>query len=123
MWINPWGLWWDEVKASDDDVDERLTALRERFGSLVGVERAVEDGDFVSIDLSAAIADEEIDSVTGVSYEVGSKNMLEGMDDALLGMAAGVGKTYRMLLEGHADHVMGLDEVRRFVARFLQTTH
>ena len=73
----------DEVKASDDDVEERLTALRERFGCLVGVERAVEDGDFVSIDLSAAIGDEEIDSVTGVSYEVGSKNMLEGLDDAL----------------------------------------
>ena len=78
----------DEVKASDEDVEERLTALRERFGSLVGVERAVEDGDFVSLDLSAVIDGEEIDSVTGVSYEVGSKNMLEGMDEALLGMAA-----------------------------------
>ena len=61
----------DEAQASDADVDERLTALRERFGSLVGVERAVADGDFVSIDLSARIGDEEIESVTGVSYEVG----------------------------------------------------
>ena len=63
----------DEVEASDEDVEERLTALRERFGTLVGVERAVEDGDFVSIDLDAKIGDEEIDSVTGVSYEVGTK--------------------------------------------------
>ena len=75
----------DQVKVSDDDVDEGFAALRERFGSLVGVERAVAEGHFVSIDLSAAIADEEIDSVTGVSYEVGSGNMLNGMDDALLG--------------------------------------
>src|SRR6476660_8891581 len=93
----------DEVKASDDDVDERLTALRERFGSLVGVERAVEDGDFVSIDLSAAIGDEEIDSVTGVSYEVGSKNMLDGLDEALLGMAAGESKNFTAPLAG-GDH-------------------
>src|SRR6478609_680406 len=85
------------------EVDERLTALRERFGSLVGVERAVEDGDFVSIDLSAAIGDEEIDSVTGVSYEVGSKNMLEGLDDALLGMAAGESKNFTAPLAG-GDH-------------------
>ena len=93
----------DEVKASDEDVEERLTALRERFGSLVGVERAVEDGDFVSLDLSAVIDGEEIDSVTGVSYEVGSKNMLEGMDEALLGMAAGETKTFTAPLAG-GDH-------------------
>jgi trigger factor len=93
----------DVVAASDEDVDERLTALRERFGSLVGVERAVEDGDFVSLDLAAAIADEEIDSVTGVSYEVGSKNMLEGLDEALVGMTAGETKTFTAPLAG-GDH-------------------
>ena len=93
----------DEVKASDEDVEERLTALRERFGSLVGVERAVEDGDFVSLDLSAVIDGEEIDSVTGVSYEVGSKNMLEGMDEALLGMSAGETRSFTAPLAG-GDH-------------------
>ncbi len=90
----------DEVQASDEDIEERLTGLRERFGSLVGVERAVEDGDFVSIDLTAVIEDEEIDSVSGVSYEVGSKNMLEGMDEALVGMAAGETKTFTAPLAG-----------------------
>ena len=93
----------DEAQASDADVEERLTALRERFGSLVGVERAVADGDFVSIDLSARIGDEEIDSVTGVSYEVGSKNMLEGLDEALVGMAAGETTTFTAPLAG-GDH-------------------
>ena len=66
----------------------------ERFGTLEGVERAVENGDFVSIDLDATIGDEEIDSVTGISYEVGSGNMLDGMDDALVGMTAGETKTF-----------------------------
>ncbi len=93
----------DEVTASEEDIEERLTALRERFGSLVGVERAVEDGDFVSIDLSARIGDEEIDSVTGVSYEVGSNNMLEGLDEALLGMSGGESTTFTAPLAG-GDH-------------------
>jgi trigger factor len=90
----------DAVAASDEDVEERLTTLRQRFGTLKGVERAVENGDFVSVDLRATIAENEIDSVTGVSYEVGSKNMLEGLDDALLGMTAEETKTFTAPLAG-----------------------
>ncbi len=90
----------DTVEASDEDVEERLTALRERFGTLTGVDRAVEDGDHVSLDLTASIEGEEIDSVTGVSYEVGSANMLEGMDDALVGMQAGESKDFQAPLAG-----------------------
>ncbi|MGB7817425.1 MAG: trigger factor [Ornithinibacter sp.] len=90
----------DEVAASEEDIEERMTALRERFGTLVGVERSVEDGDFVSIDLSASIDGEEIDSVSGVSYEVGSKNMLEGMDEALIGLAAEESTTFTAPLAG-----------------------
>lgn len=90
----------EPVEASEEDVEERLTTLRERFGTLVGVERAVEDGDFVSIDLRAEIDGDEIDSVSGVSYEVGSKNMLEGMDEALVGMTAGETRTFTAPLAG-----------------------
>ena len=90
----------DKVELADADIDERLTSLRERFGTLVGVERAVETGDFVSIDLDAKIGDEEIDAVTGISYEVGSGNMLDGMDDALVGMTVGETKTFTAPLAG-----------------------
>ena len=90
----------DKVEVSDEDIDERLTSLRERFGTLVGVDRAVETGDFVSIDLDAKIGDEEIDAVTGISYEVGSGNMLDGMDEALVGMTAGETKTFTAPLAG-----------------------
>ncbi len=93
----------EDAVADEGEIEERLTALRERFGSLVGVERAVEDGDFVSIDLTASIDGEEIDSVTGVSYEVGSGNMLEGMDEALLGLNAGESKDFTAPLAG-GDH-------------------
>jgi trigger factor len=90
----------DVVEATEDDITERLTALQERFGALVGVERAVQDGDFVSIDLSATIGGEEIDAVTGVSYEVGGGNMLPGMDEALIGMSAGGSKDFTAPLAG-----------------------
>ena len=90
----------DEAKASDEDVEARLIALQERFGTLKGVERAVANGDFVSIDLRASIGDDEIDSVTGVSYEVGSGNMLDGLDEALTGMAAEETKEFTAPLAG-----------------------
>ncbi|WP_091757826.1 trigger factor [Pedococcus cremeus] len=90
----------DSVTVADEDIEERLTSLRERFGTLQGVERAVETGDFVSIDLEANIGDEQIDAVTGISYEVGSGNMLDGMDEALVGMSAGETKTFTAPLAG-----------------------
>jgi trigger factor len=90
----------DDLEVSDADVDERLQTLRERFGTLVGVERAVENGDFVSIDISARIEGDEIDSVSGVSYEVGSGQMLQGMDEALLGLQAGEKTTFTAPLAG-----------------------
>ncbi len=93
----------DAAQASEEDVDERLTSLRERFGTLVGVERAAENGDFVSIDLGARIGEEEIDAVSGVSYEVGSGQMLEGLDEALVGMSAGETKEFTAPLAG-GDH-------------------
>ncbi len=93
----------DEVKVEDSDIDDRLDALRARFGTLVGVDRAAADGDFVTIDLTAAIDGEEIDSVKGVSYEVGSGNMLEGLDEALVGMVADETKEFTAPLAG-GDH-------------------
>src|SRR4051812_6887897 len=73
----------DEVQVSDEDVDARLESLRERFGSLSTVDKAAADGDFTTVDISASINGEEIDSATNISYQIGSGNMLPGMDEAL----------------------------------------
>jgi trigger factor len=90
----------DQAEASDEDVEERLTSLRQRFGTLTGIDREAATGDFVSIDLSAAIGDEEIDAVKGVSYEIGSGNMLDGLDEALVGMKAEETKSFTAPLAG-----------------------
>ncbi len=89
--------------AVTEEADSRMNLLRQRFGALVSVDRAAVDGDFVSIDLSAQIDGEEIDSVKGVSYEIGSGNMLPGMDENLTGMQAEETKTFAAPLAG-GDH-------------------
>ncbi|MBK8469083.1 MAG: trigger factor [Actinomycetales bacterium] len=90
----------DAIEVDDADIEERLTTLRQRFGTLKGVERAATAGDFVSIDLTAQIDGAEIDTVSGVSYEVGSANMLEGMDEAITGLSAGDTTTFSAPLAG-----------------------
>jgi trigger factor len=90
----------DDVEVSDEDVEERVTALRQRFGTLVGVDRAAGPGDFVSIDLAADIDGEEIDSVKGVSYEIGTATMIEGLDEALTGLSAGESADFDAPLAG-----------------------
>ena len=90
----------DPLEVTDEDVDAEMQSLRERFGTLVGVERAAATGDSVTIDLTATIDGEQIDDVTGIAYEVGSGNMLEGMDEAIAGMSAGESKTFTSPLAG-----------------------
>ena len=86
-----------EVK--DEDVDKRLEALRQRFGTLVGVDRPAAKGDFANIDLTAEIDGETVDSQEGVSYELGSNTMLDGLDEALDGLSAGEETTFEGTLE------------------------
>ena len=92
----------DDIELSDAEVEEQVQALRERFGTLVDVERAAADGDFVTIDLTAAKDGEAVEGgeVSGMSYKVGRGGMLEGLDEALVGMAAGDDKTFASELVG-----------------------
>ncbi|MDO4665037.1 MAG: trigger factor [Actinomycetaceae bacterium] len=93
----------DNQKVSDDDVENELDQLRGRFASLKTVDRAAEEGDYVSIDMEAKVDGKEIDTVSGISYEVGSGNMMKGMDEALKGMKAGEETTFQTTMVG-GDH-------------------
>ena len=92
----------EDMGVSDDDVDEQVQALRERFGTLTDVERPAADGDFVTIDLVATQNGAPVEGaeVSGMSYRVGRGGMLEGLDDALVGMSAGDEKTFTSQLVG-----------------------
>ncbi|MGW4580969.1 trigger factor [Rhodococcus aetherivorans] len=90
----------DPVEVTDEAVEEQLLSLRQRFGTLTGVERPVQDGDFVSIDLSATVGGEEVPeaSTTGLSHEVGSGQLIDGLDEALVGLSAGESKEFTTTL-------------------------
>jgi trigger factor len=81
----------DPIHVSDEDVDTELQSLRARFGTLTGVERPVAAGDFVSIDLSGKIDGEDVPEAAtkGLSHEVGSGQLVDGLDDAIVGLSAG----------------------------------
>jgi len=92
----------EDVEVADSDVDEQVDALRERFATLSDVERPAADGDFVVLDLKATRDGEVIEGaeVTGMSYKVGRGGMIDGLDEALLGMSAGDEKTFSSELVG-----------------------
>jgi trigger factor len=92
----------DDTLVTPDEVAEYLGNLQERFASLKGVQRPVETDDYVSIDLSASVdgAPVEDAQASGLSYQVGSQSLLDGLDDALAGMSAGESKTFQTELAG-----------------------
>jgi trigger factor len=91
------------AEVSDADVDEQLDALRERFATFTDVERAAADGDAVTLDLSAADADGgpvEGAQAEGLPYTIGSGALLDGLDEAIIGLSAGESTTFGTELVG-----------------------
>ncbi len=90
----------DPIEVGDDEVDTELQNLRARFGTLTGVERAAAEGDFVSIDLSATVDGEDVPEAKteGLSHEIGSGQLIEGLDEAITGLKADESKTFTTTL-------------------------
>jgi trigger factor len=92
----------DPVAISDQEIEDQITALQERFGTLKGVERPAQNDDFVQIDLVATVDGEEVPggSASGISHQVGSGRLLDGLDDALVGMSADEERSFTTQLVG-----------------------
>jgi trigger factor len=92
----------DDATVTENDVDEQLANLRERFAVVTGVDRPAQPGDFVSLELTAARDGEVLDDGTasGLQYEVGSGTMLDGLDEAVTGLTAGESATFHSALVG-----------------------
>ena len=99
----------DDVKVTEADIDEQVQALRTRFGTLTTVEKVVATGDFVTIDLVATKDGAELEGGTAndLSYEVGSASMIDGLDEALIGLSAGGEKSFDTALVGMAEGEKG----------------
>jgi len=75
------------AESTDADVDKALDELRGRFGTLKSLDRPAADGDFLTIDIAASVDGTEVDSASGLSYQVGAGTMLEGLDEAVTGLS------------------------------------
>jgi len=96
----------DPIEVADEEIEAELQGLRARFGTLKGVERSAQTGDFVSIDLSASVDGEDVpDGKTeGLSHEIGSGQLIEGLDEAIVGLSDGESATFttKLLAGEHA---------------------
>ena len=90
----------DDIDVTDAEIDEQVDGLRTRFSTLMAVERPAQQGDFVVLDLSATVAGEAVEELTttDVSYQIGSGDLIEGIDDALVGSAEGEERTFSTVL-------------------------
>jgi trigger factor len=86
----------DPITVTDEEIDAELQSLRARFGTLTGVERPAQTSDFVSIDLSATVDGKEVPEAAaeGLSHEVGSGQLIEGLDDAIVGLSVGESRVF-----------------------------
>ncbi|MDR2931338.1 MAG: trigger factor [Propionibacteriaceae bacterium] len=111
----------DPVAPTEAQVDERVELLRERFAEVEDVDRPAEEGDQVQIDLSGAQNGEVLSDATaeGLTYVVGAKNMLDGLDEAVTGARAGDTRTFSSTLLGgghegeEADITVTVTKVQR----------
>ncbi|GAA1005683.1 trigger factor [Nocardiopsis tropica] len=108
------------LEVTDADVEEQIEGLRARFGTLKGVDRPVQDGDFVTIDLSATVDGKDVEDAktSGLSHEVGSGNLIDGLDEAIIGLKSGESKEFKTnLVAGEfagqeADVTVTVDSVK-----------
>jgi trigger factor len=92
----------DGTTVTPDEVEEYLSQLQERFASLKSVQRPAAADDFVSLDLSAIVDGKSVEDAqaSGLSYQIGSDSMLDGLDEALTGLSAGETTTFHTELAG-----------------------
>jgi trigger factor len=92
----------DAVEVDDAAIDEQVNGLRERFATLKGVDRPAQEGDYVQLDLLATVDGEEVPggSASNISHEVGSKQLLPGLDEVLVGLTAGADAEFTTQLVG-----------------------
>jgi len=88
---------------SPDEVEAELENLRSRFGTLVTVDRPATTGDFVQLDLTATVGGTTVDTANSISYELGSGELIEGIDDAVDTLTAGETTNFESKLLG-GDH-------------------
>lgn len=97
------------LAVTDEEVDERINVMRQRFATTTEVDREAADGDVVVLDLQGSRDGAVLPDATaeGLTYKLGSGGMLPGLDEAVKGLKAGDTATFTSQLVGGPE--AGLD--------------
>ncbi|MEL7646941.1 MAG: trigger factor [Sedimentibacter sp.] len=77
-----------EIKVTDEDVERELKAIQEKNARIVEVsDRAVQNGDFLTIDYAGFVGEEQFEGGTAEnqSLEIGSNTFIPGFEEQLIG--------------------------------------
>jgi len=90
----------DEVIVEEEDITTELDDLRLHYATLAPVERPAADGDYLTLDLVATVGGEEVPggNAQGLSYRIGAGDLLDGIDEAVIGKSAGDATTFTTTL-------------------------
>jgi trigger factor len=105
-----------EYTVSDDEVEHQLEHILEDNARWVEVEdRAVENGDLVSLDYAGSVDGEAFPGGTAENYslEIGSGHFIPGFEEQLVGMSIGEEKDITVTFpeEYHAEDLKGKEAV------------
>ncbi len=91
----------EDAEVTEADVTDNLTNLRERVAEMAVVERAAAEGDVVVLSLVTTLAGEPVEGAQAedISHEVGGGGLVPGLDQVLVGMAAGDERTFTTELQ------------------------
>ena len=95
---------WD---VKDEDVEQQIQTMRERFAEVDEVDRPAETGDYVTLDLEVEVGGEVLEdaAVEDAMYEVGSEGVTPKLDEEIVGKEAGDTFTYTdELPEDYPEH-------------------
>jgi trigger factor len=98
------------IKVADEDIDEWVDRLRERFSELEPVGRPAQQGDFVTVDLTVMKGSEKVEQASREDYLyfVGSGEVGEKLDVELVGAKPGaILKVSDALPERFGDELAG----------------
>ncbi len=86
-------------------IDERLERMRDLAGQLEPVDGAAETGLVALIDFQATVGGKRIKGASATDYlvELGSGRLLDGLEDAIVGMRAGETREATTVLPAEAD--------------------
>ncbi len=89
---------YSEVTVSNEDLWDALEDIREQNAILEPVERPVEDGDVIVLDLMGQVDDELVFEEDESEILVGAEEVVPGLFDAIVGMEIGEERTFELTL-------------------------